>query len=117
MPKHRHDCAECVFMGTDSQGADWYVHDAPSKRGLRTLIRRFSSEPSDYESGTIGETVKPQRIVVLASRMGFVFNEAEMECFANAYIAEFTAYKSMQDSREGPSEEDENLLSRKGEGK
>jgi len=109
MPKYIHDCEGCIFLGTDSQDTDWYVHNSVSGRG-RTLLRRFSDTPSDYESGTIGETVTPQRIVIRAARMGFEFNDTEMRIFAKAYVYNFKEYKSMADSAEGPLWSDETLL-------
>ena len=104
-----HDCERCQYLGTDAQGSDWYACGKWNE--CRTLIRRFGGEDYEYESGKIGVTVTPQRIVIRAARMGFKFNDAEKQKFAEAYIRDFKAYKSMQDSREGPAAEDEELLS------
>lgn len=54
-PTHKHDCAECTFMGADQPRGyeitngvkgpvDMYRHDG------KTLIRRYSSRPDDYTS-------------------------------------------------------------------
>lgn len=107
-PKYPHDCEGCHFMGTDTQGSDWYV--CGKWKEPRTLLRRYGEEDYEYESGTIGVTVVPQRIVVRAARMGFKFNDAELRRFGEAYVKDFTSYKSIQDSEEGPACEDEELL-------
>jgi hypothetical protein len=45
-PRWKHDCDECVFLGTTNYGDVW-MHDGPTHI---TLISRKSDEPSDYES-------------------------------------------------------------------
>ena len=51
-PRHQHDCDRCVFLGRASAGeTDYWL--CPSGTGAHTLIRRHSSEGSDYGSGPI----------------------------------------------------------------
>lgn len=52
-PLYEHDCGRCRHLGTDvghpgeprNNGVDLYVCEGPSGA---TLIRRYSSEPSNY---------------------------------------------------------------------
>ncbi len=107
-PIHEHDCDGCTFLGTDQRGKDWYVCGKPK---MRSLIRRYGSKGSDYESGLIAGCVTMTYLERLAARMGFEFNEHEMKRFAQIYIKDQVEYKSIADSRDnGPAPEDEELL-------
>jgi hypothetical protein len=55
-PAYEHDCKRCIFLGADFprhhearvNQVDNYIHLNPS--GRHTIVRRFSSLPSDYVS-------------------------------------------------------------------
>lgn len=66
-PTHEHDCAACVFLGAKvdddrenndrAEVVDFYA--CPSRDGqAMELVRRFSSEPSDY--GAMGADIAPR---------------------------------------------------------
>lgn len=78
-PRFKHDCSTCKFLGHGTlhkAPVDWYT--CSRMRGeCRTLIARHSHEPSDYTSGTIGETVEVSRLVLAALGQGLDLNDAE----------------------------------------
>jgi len=52
-PTYKHDCTQCVFLGTATapgtpQVVDLYFCD---QGGRPTVIARFSDDASDYQSG------------------------------------------------------------------
>ena len=110
MPKHTHDCQSCTFLGTDKQGTDWYVCGSPESR---SLIRRFSSEGSDYVSVPIAGTVQMSRLEQRAVRMGFQFNSHELERFGRLYVESKKQYSSMVEAQSCDIDmEDDTLLAR-----
>jgi hypothetical protein len=46
MPRHQHDCQECVFLGRWGT-YDLYYHGG----GFETVIARYGSSGDDYQSG------------------------------------------------------------------
>ncbi len=108
MPNFTHDCDKCTFLGTDDEGRDWYVCGLPK---MRSLIRRYGNEGCEYESGLIAGCVVMTRFEILASRMGFKFNDHERMRFGDIHIKKQSEYKSAADGRDnGPSAEDDDLL-------
>lgn len=112
IPKWDHNCDNCVYLGTDSKGCDWYV--CTDVGNDRNIIRRYGFEPHEYESSPIAGTIQMTRLERLAARMGFEFTMKEIHKFGLKYIKQNTEYKSHKDSLDnGPLAEDENLLSKK----
>jgi len=98
MPKFKHDCKGCSFVGTDSQGKDWYLHGTNDQ--CRTIVRRLSNHPEDYQSVTIGETVKITNLEVTALRMGFQLNDLELIRYGQKFVQDAASWKSVKESRE-----------------
>lgn len=82
MPIHDHDCPHCKYLGTDTPApgeprcnvVDMYIctqgREDPEDF---TLIRRYSSEPSDYACAHLGYySPKYQRLVTKARELGHV---------------------------------------------
>lgn len=108
-PLYDHDCVNCEYLGTDKKETDWYI--CSIEDSARTIVRRFSSKPSNYSSVTIGESVKITQLETLALRMGLKLTEKELIMFGQRYIRSSIQYSSIKDSVEnGPDCEDENLL-------
>ena len=116
-PKYDHDCDGCKFLGHDSHERDWYACGPAAKSGirfgLRTLIARRSSEPSDYASVGIGECTDITPLELHAARMGFEFNVYELARYGQIYLERKAGYSSFAEAEEWAkkiTEEDENLL-------
>ena len=80
-PAYEHDCAECQFVGTDhavpgepqTNQVDMYVHPSPNRREW-TLLRRYSSEPSNNGTVTYPGHMSPryQRVLDAGRRAGII---------------------------------------------
>ena len=90
VPKFQHDCDQCQFLGEgvlQGKPVDWYA--CPSREGLRTVIARYSSEPSHYASSTIGETVVPSMVVMAAMAQGLELTPAEKDKLLKSLLANY----------------------------
>jgi hypothetical protein len=61
MKPYIHDCKDCRWVGWFSPWADkppMNIYLCPNKERNDTVIIRFSDEPSDYWSKTVGESTK-----------------------------------------------------------
>lgn len=73
-PAFEHDCEKCIFVGGDTpqdgeprvNQVDMYLHRSPNRT---TLIRRYSSEPSDYQSQELSQRTSDrfQRVAAAAN--------------------------------------------------
>lgn len=81
IPAHDHDCEGCIYVGSDApQPGERRVNQVDMYICNNSLIRRYSSEPSDYGSSLLvglvgGPGERYLRVVAAAHALGYTWQE------------------------------------------